>query len=307
MEHLLDKTTDHSEGLVVDPLCPQSTPSERTIPIIEDDDTMGAYEFSANNDPSRFRPVLKYSWSVLALARDFVLDLTHVSNTSLVAKVARIALTVLLYVGVYTPCTGHLVYAMSYLKDHGWYLLAVTTAVVLLLGSGLVLAVYEWCWGWQQRCLSNSSSRSAYDRLRSVTVLDDDDMEDRLTLRGWLKRFGLGLVYCGVWSVYCALNATVDFWITDLYRHARPEYFSIELLLVNCLEAAPFLVGAATQWTVAYPGMFRFDRAPPAAREQPFSSLFHEEEFAGGGDGEYTITVHDDEVVFGNGMQNLIL
>jgi len=242
-------------------------------------------DFTADYNRSRWRRIAKYTRSVLFLLSACVLDLTSATNASVVSKAARTALTILAYAWVYTPYTGQLLWAIAYLMDHGWYLLAVTCSVVLLLGCGVLLVLLEWMWRWRERCWallsfrgsggngngndstgfgdslqSNSNSNLyLYDRMpfRSVRVLDDDEMEDDWTLRKWIRTIAKWLVVCGVWALFCALNIRIDFWITDRYKEARQEYHPLELRLVNGFEGVPILVGAALLYACACPVLFR--------------------------------------------------
>merc|ERR1711933_649805 len=109
-------------------------------------------------------------------------------------------------------------WVIAYLMDHSWYLLAVTCSVVLIFLCAIFLAFYEWMWQWQGRTFSllcagsDNISNSGYNILRSVNILDDDDMEDDLTLRGWIKQIFRALLSCLVWLLYCVFNIKIDFW-----------------------------------------------------------------------------------------------
>mmetsp|Transcript_13328 Transcript_13328/g.33531 ORF Transcript_13328/g.33531 Transcript_13328/m.33531 type:complete len:329 (+) Transcript_13328:218-1204(+) len=300
-----------------DPLGPpSSSDNDSSIPrttFAGDDELEESAEFTAARNNPRLRSFLRYTRSILALASTVLLDLTRADNKSLVSKIVRIVSTGFVYATIYTTLTGMMLWAIAYLMDHGWYLLAATSSVVLLLVCCILLVVYEWMWSWQGRVVSYVGSNSGYHRLRSVTVLNDDEMEDDLTLRGWIRQIVRALVSCLVWSLYCVLNVKIDFWITDLYMEARPNYFKIELRLVNCFEAAPILLGAALLLYVAYPSFYQLtgwmERLSTYARgadnnaTQTFAST---EEL----DSErYTIQVdeEDNEVTMGVGMQNLII
>eukprot|EP00533_Pseudo-nitzschia_delicatissima_P013280 CAMPEP_0197271400 /NCGR_PEP_ID=MMETSP1432-20130617/8495_1 /TAXON_ID=44447 /ORGANISM="Pseudo-nitzschia delicatissima, Strain UNC1205" /LENGTH=326 /DNA_ID=CAMNT_0042736817 /DNA_START=24 /DNA_END=1000 /DNA_ORIENTATION=- len=298
-----------------DPLGPPSSnDNDSSIPrttFAGDDELEESAEFTAARNNPRLRSFLRYTRSILALASAVLLDLTRSDNNSLVSKIMRIVATGFVYATIYTTLTGMMLWAIAYLMDHGWYLLAATSSVVLLLVSCILLVVYEWMWSWQGSVVSYLGSNSGYHRLRSVTVLNDDEMEDDLTLRGWIRQIVRALVSCLVWSLYCVLNVKIDFWITDLYVEARPNYFKIELRLVNCFEAAPILLGAALLLYVAYPSFYQltawmerlsaYARGADNSATQTFAST---EEL----DSErYTIQVdeEDNEVTMGVGMQNL--
>ena len=276
----------------------------------DDDDD----EFTLARDRSRF---LRYTRAILTLSSSVLLDLTNAQNKSVVSRIIRVVATGFSYVAVYTSFTGMMLWAVAYLMDHGWYLLAVTTSVVLLLVCGVLLAFYEWMWQWQGRAMTNlcsNNSRFGYNRLRSVNVLDDDEMEDDLSLRGWIKQIVHALVTCSIWSLFCVLNVKVDFWITDQYIHARPAFFRFELILVNCLEAAPILLGAAVLLYYAYPSFYRLEFSRDQLSSSgtiagavdtidiPFASTEDVD------NERYTIAVDEDnEVSMGVGMQNLII
>ena len=287
----------------------------------EDDNGEGNdTEFTPARDHSPFRSFQRYARSVLALFSACVLDLTNANNKTVVSWIIRIFFTIITYGTIYTNSTGLLLWAIAYLLDHRWYLLAVTCSVVLIFLCAMLLAFYEWMWQWQGRSISlwcsgsDNRSSSGYNVLRSVNILDDDDMEDNLTLRGWAKEIFRALVSCLIWSVYCIVNVKIDFWITEQYIVARPTYYVIELRLINCLEAAPILFGAALLLNHAYPNLLyrNFSReyisgSPTITGTvdtfaEPFASS---EEL----DSErYLIVVDEDnEARIGVGMQNLII
>ena len=297
------------------------------------DDNNDGDEFTASRNRSRFRSFLRYTRAVLALFFAVVLDLTSANNKSILSKIVRIVVTTFTYVTIYTNATGLLFLAMDYLMNHGWYLLTVTSAVMVLFLSGLLLVFYEWMWQWQGRVISylcddgsNSNSYTGYNRLRSVTVLDDDDMEDDLTLRGWIKQIVRVLVTCLIWSLSCVGIMKVDFWITDRYVKARPQAYEIEYYLLDGFENAAILLGAALLLYYAYPSFYRLnfcrDRLPSSATlttsftgtttvdttiDANVSFAFASTEDV---DNEsYTIEVvdEDDEMTMGVGMQNLII
>ena len=266
-------------------------------------------EFTASNDQSRFRFFLRYIRSFLTLLFSILLDLFSANNKSILSKTIRILATGFVYATVYTSTTGMLLWTIAYLMDHGWYLLAVTSSVVLLLLCCAILVLYEWMWLWQGRAISflcRDSSSIGYNRLRSVNVLDDDEMEDDLTFVGLIRQTVRGLVCCLVWSLYCVLNIKIDVWITDHYILARPEHFAIELRLVNCFEAALALLGAAVLLYFAYPSFYRWNFAASANTDADTTIAFAStEEIDNEG---YTIEVdQDNEAGMGLGMQNLII
>jgi len=272
-------------------------------------------EFSVPHDHTHFRLFLRYTHAVLALLSAVVLDFTSANNKSIASKIIRIIVTALTYGMIYTSATGFLMLAIVYLMDHGWYLLAVACSIVLLLLCGILLAFCEWMWQWQGRFTSflsvgsDNFSNIGYNRLRSVNILDDDGMEDDLTLRKLIKQIVHALVTSLIWSLYCVLSAKLAFWITDHYEMARPTFHPIELRLVSCFEAAPVLLGAALLLYYAYPSFYRWscclERASHSrdvtetvdALAVPFSLTEDPN------DERYTIVVDDDNEV----TQSLII
>jgi len=269
-------------------------------------------EFIAAHNYPQLRAFFRYARSIASLAFAIVLDTTSSNNKSLVSKIAKIVSTGFLYAMVFSRGTGMMLALISYLMDHGWYLLAATCSVVLLLLCCGFLVILEWMWAWQGRVISYlGDSSSGYNRLRSVTVLDDDEMEDDLTLMGWIRHIVRALVSCLVWSLYCAINIKVDFWITVDYIPSRPNFFKIVLVLINFLAAVPILVGAALLLYVAYPSFYRwhslFERLSDYSRgvNNNATNFASSEEI----DSEaFTIQVDEDnEISMGDGMQNLII
>lgn len=272
-------------------------------------------EFTTAHNHPQLRAFCRYARSITSLAFAILLDTTTSNNKSLVSKIVRIVSTVFLYETLYIRGTGMMLWAIAYLMDHGWYLLAATCSVVLLLLCCGLLVVLEWMWAWQGRAISflgDGSSSSGYNRLRSVTVLDDDEMEDDLTLKGWIRHIFRALVSCLIWSLYCAGNVKMDFWIMDSYTEARPNHFKMELRLINSFLAAPILLGAAMLLYVAYPSFYRwhslFERLSDYSRgvENNATNFASSEELASE---TFTIQVDDDdnEMSMGVGMQNLII
>eukprot|EP00539_Tryblionella_compressa_P007666 CAMPEP_0178764016 /NCGR_PEP_ID=MMETSP0744-20121128/17540_1 /TAXON_ID=913974 /ORGANISM="Nitzschia punctata, Strain CCMP561" /LENGTH=314 /DNA_ID=CAMNT_0020419111 /DNA_START=199 /DNA_END=1143 /DNA_ORIENTATION=+ len=260
-----------------DPLSPSpshenvnNSSNDSILPIIEDD---GSDDFT-NRDSSLFRRLLKYSWSISRLVVvDVLLEWTSADNPSLVSKLSRLALTSSSYILLYTSLTGQLLWGIAYLMDHKWYILAASGSVTVLFLSVLLLTALEWMWRWQERVFfpilasltgrNNSAAGSGYDpvgirRGRHVVVQEDEDMDDDLSLRGWLKRFGRIFVFCFVWLLYCICNIKLDFWVWSQYVVARPAYHPFELRFVNTLEAAPILAGAAVFMYFAYPQFFHW-------------------------------------------------
>ena len=254
-----------------------------TIPIVEEGNEDENNDFTTNRNQSCFRSFFRYARAIFVLLLEFVFNLTTFDNTSIVSKIVKLSITVSSYTIVYTSVTARLLWAVHYLMEHNWYILVITCSVVLLFGSVIVLACYEWMWRWQDRTLSllGADSSGGYDaiigidnnnnnnngdtssnrrrRLRPVTILDDDDMEDDLSLRAWTKRIGYGLMCCLIWSLYCVIIVTFDFFITDQYIIGRPSYYKIELRLLNCFEAAPIMFGAALcKLYHTYPYIYRW-------------------------------------------------
>jgi hypothetical protein len=283
-----EESCHHVTTVVDDPICPQPQQSHifngtgdinGTIPIVEDENN----DFTTNHNRSYFRSFFRYARAIFVLLLEFVFNLTTFDNTSIVSKIVKIFITASSYTIVYTSVTARLLWAVHYLMEHNWYILVVTCSVVLLFGSGMVLACYEWMWRWQDRTFSllGAESIERYDaiigidnnddnsndgtssnqrrRLRPVTILDDDDMEDDLSLQAWIKRISYGLFCCLIWSLYCVIIVNVDFWITDQYIVGRPTYYKIELRMLNCFEAAPIICGAALfKLYYTYPSICRW-------------------------------------------------
>jgi hypothetical protein len=280
----------HETTVVDDPLCPSQQSHNTfnvdddinaTIPIVEEGNEDENNDFTTNHNHSCFRSFFRYARAIFVLLLEFVFNLTTFDSTSIVSKIVKLFITVSSYTIVYTSVTARLLWAVHYLMEHNWYILVVTCSVVLLFGSVIVLACYEWMWRWQDRTLSwlGADSIGGYDaiigidnnndngdtssnrrqRLRPVTILDDDDMEDDLSLRAWTKRIGYGLICCLIWSLYCVIIVTFDFFITDQYIIGRPSYYKIELRLLNCFEAAPIMFGAALcKLYYTYPYIYRW-------------------------------------------------
>jgi len=287
----------------------------------EDDGVEGTdAEFTTIHDRSAFRSFLRYTCSIIALILHCMLDLTNANNKTIVSWIVRISFTIISYGTLYTSSTGMLLWAIAYLMDHGWYLLAVTCSVVLIFLCAILLAFYEWMWQWQGPAFSilcagsGNNTNSGYNRLRSVNILDDDDMEDDLTMRGWIKQIFRALVCCLIWSLYCAGNVKIDFWITDQYMMARPTYYAFELRLVNCFEAAPILLGAALLLHCAYPNLLHRNFCREYLSETSTLTGTMDtmaEPFASSEDNDserYSIVVDEDNgVTMGVGIQNLII
>jgi len=269
-------------------------------------------EFTTGENRSLFRSFLKYTRAILALLGAFVLDLTNANNQSIVSKIVRIVATIFTYGTIYTSATGVLLWTIAYLMDHGWYLLAVTCSMVTLLLCGVFLALCEWMWQWQGRvvayvCGGDNGSNIGYNRLRSVNILDDDDMEDDLTFRGWVKQIIHALVTSLIWSLYCALNVKIDFWITDQYLVARPSHYSIELRLVNCFEAAPVLIGASVLLYFAYPSFYRWNFSRESSSSLVAATATVDTIAAPFATAEDMDNDRFNEATMGAGMQSLII
>jgi len=179
-------------------------------------------------------------------------------------------------------------WAICYLIESHWYILAVTTSILLFLGSWIILVCYEWMWKWQEPLFSllGAGSVGRYDAVilirnddddddehnnnggthrrrhrRPLTILNDEDMEDDVSLKAWIKKIGYCLFCCLMWSLYCVIIAKTDFWLTEQHIVNRPDYYKIELRLVNCLEASPILFGAALFLLYAYPSFYNHERS----------------------------------------------
>lgn len=226
-----------------------------------------------------FQMFLRYTQALFKISREFLLDLTSSNNKSIVSKVVKICITVISYAVVYTNVTGKLLLALSFLAENRWYILVGTVSSILLLGSAIVLASYEWMWRWQDQVIEllEDGASDEYDaiiaihesstdnnrttrrrRRRIITILDDDDMEEDLSLKTWIKKITFGLCCCLLWSLYCFMVGKIDFWITDQFIHHRPEFTAIELQLIHCIEALPVLLGTALFLYYACPTFYYY-------------------------------------------------
>lgn len=202
--------------------------------------------------------VLERGWRIATRA-------TSADNESLVSRGLRVLVTVLSYGFFYTKSAGTLLNGMVYLVDHHWYVLSVTCAVVVLAISAALLAAYEWMWRWQAWLLASTSGSSQH---RVVTV-EDDDTE---SWQAWAKKLGRVALIILAWSLYCWVNVRLDYWVFwSQYSVAHPK-FNLELILVNCLQAGPILVGSAYTLYHLYPAFFTWHHAPLSAANLPSSS-----------------------------------
>jgi hypothetical protein len=257
----------------------------------DDDDDEGEDTFETNSVRHRRPRWVKYLYAVSRLLLvDVLLERTGADDPSVLSALVKVTVTGTSYVLLYTTAlASHLMWGIAYLMDHGYWMLAASGCVTLLCVSVILLLCYEWMWRWQERvfdplvlgnCCCRDVGNHADDyevlgtiqqepqqrrrrRRRPVVVHDEEDMEDDLSLRGWAKRFARILGFCLVWMAYCVVNIKVDFFITDLYIMARPEHYRFELLLVNCFEAAPILIGAAVFMHFAYPPFFQWHAPAP--------------------------------------------
>jgi hypothetical protein len=249
-----------------------------------------------NNNHSLVAQCVKYLYALSRiLVVEVLVDLISADNPSLLSKLLRCACTLVSYSFWYTSLTGQLLWGIAYLMDHGWYLLAASGSVTLLLLSSLFLTSYEWIWRWQERWFiplarkcgrtcsmtfagsmdytavattTSTDTDGPQQRLRRPVIIhDEEDMDDDLSLRGWLKRFARIFGLCLGWLLYCIVNIKVDFWITDQYMLARPEYHRYELQMVNSVEAAPIILGAAILLYVAYPPLYTWHDAPAMVQD----------------------------------------
>ena len=241
-------------------------------------------EFNTSSK-SKFWQYLRYVWSVLVLATKISLDQLHAHNTSMLSRLLRLSVSVFFYAMVYTTTTGMLILGMAFLWDQGWYPLMMSCAMMILFLACILLLALEWMWLWQSKVTSMICSSNSYLRLRSIAVLDDDEMEDDLTLQGWTKLFTRIGVACVIWLVYCFLIVKADFWITDNYPLSNQ--YAIVLKLVNCFVVAPFPLGAAVLLYFAYPPSYRLNFAAYAN-----GTFATSEEMDNEG---YTIPVEDPE------------
>lgn len=257
-----------------------------------DDDNIITFDHP-NNRPSFCWKVLKYVWNWIQCILYFVLDLLSADNNSLVSWIGKITITVSSYCVMVPNIIGQLLWGMMYLIDHGWYPLAVTTSTLILLFCSTILTLYEWMWRWQEKrslygvvvgCCwpfrsamgstfgGSNNNTVRYHRPFVINIMDDNeiDLEEDLSLYGWMKKFGRLAGYgLGLWFPYCLINIYFDFWIWDRYinvsssssttRHHHPI---IERALA-CLAVTPVLVGAAVLLYYAHPPFYRWHHRPP--------------------------------------------
>jgi hypothetical protein len=212
----------------------------------------------ADNDDSLLQRVLE----ILSPAWERMTLLLSADNPSVLSILCRVGISLTSYTLMYTRISGTILWTMVYLLDHHWYLLAVTSSVALLVLSALMLTSYEFFWRWQQHLtliltpnITNASSSSfSRNSNRVVTVEDDDE-----SVQAWAKFLGYKLGILGAWFVYCVINIQLDLWIWSKYLVAHPDH-NLELFFVNCLEAAPILIGAAYTLQYLYPPFYTTTR-----------------------------------------------
>jgi len=261
------------------------------IPIVAEDSDDENDFTTLNHRWKCFQSFLRYTRAIFKLVIEFLLNITSFDNTSVASSIVKLFITVSSYAMIYTSVTGQLMWAIRYLIESHWYILAVTASILLFLGSWIILTCYEWMWRWQERIflLTGAGSIGRYDAVilihnsdddddddeinsnnsgtyrrrhrRPLAILNDDDMEDDLSLKAWMKQIGYGLFCCLIWSLYCVIIVKIDFWLTDQYIVNRPDYYQIELQLVNCLEASPILLGAALFLHYAYSSFYYHERS----------------------------------------------
>ena len=218
---------------------------------------------------SGFGFVTNTVWPTVEVVWSKILFHLNADNPSVLSKVLRVIFTLFSYVMLYTKVSGKIAWTIAYLLDHHYYLLMVTCSVALLAVSALLLTSYEYMWRWQDVCLSLTSNTTA----RSNVLIVDDDEEDSLI--AWAKTVGRKVFILLMWSVFCAMNTKLDFWIWTQYMVAHPHY-NMEVQLVNCLEAAPLLLGSACAMYYLYPPFFTWHRTSSfhssSDATQPFSS-----------------------------------
>jgi hypothetical protein len=237
---------------------------------------------------SRIWKFLKYTWKWVKCILHFFFDLLSADNKSLVSRVSRVVLTASSF-GVMLPnLAGQILWGMAYLIEHGWYPLAVTSSILLLMLSAAILTSYEWMWRWQENTYccgfsprggangaigggvssstSNRDEENVHVQYRPIVVVMDDneiDLEEDLSVRGWMKKIGRIAGFGVLWFLYCLLNVRLNFWIWNQYIVANPHHHPLKLRLVACLAVTPILVGAAALLYFAHPPFYRWHRPPP--------------------------------------------
>lgn len=205
-------------------------------------------------------PVFEFVWKSWSL----VSEATSAENTSTANLAIRVAVTFLTYVVFYTRTVGVLMTGIWFLVAHHWYVLASTCSVVILLLSSVVLISFEWMWQWQAKLMSFFFQGSAARGRRQVIVDEDYGEGDQQfdSWQVWSKKLCRGALILLGYTVYCWLNIKLDhkvFWAQ--YDHAHPKH-NLELFFVNCLQAAPILVGAGFTLYKLDPRLIRWHGMP---------------------------------------------
>lgn len=175
--------------------------------------------------------------------------------------IAKCIVTICSYVLFYTSVSSYFAFAILYLFDHSWYLLAWTMTIGLLAVSALLLTTYQFMWKWQSSVLLLFNSNRHHNSLNGSRSNSQADLEATLTLqqqeddfdldlehwKDWLKYLARQLGILFVWMIYVLIVVKIDFWIWNQYNISHPTYHATfwELRLVNGLQALPFLPGSA--------------------------------------------------------------
>jgi hypothetical protein len=222
-----------------------------TLPTSNNNNDTPYADADADDDDSLLQRVL----SILSPAWERMTLLLSADNPSMLSILCRVGITLTSYIIMYTRISGMILWTMVYLLDHHWYLLAFTSSVAVLVVSALLLTSYEFLWRWQQR-LALFTPNTTNNR---VVTVEDDDNDDE-SFPAWAKFFGYKLGILGLWFVYCVINIQLDLWIWSKYLVATPDH-NLELFFVNCLEAAPILIGAAYTLQYLHPPFYTYHYA----------------------------------------------
>jgi hypothetical protein len=249
-----------------------------------------------NQSSLGWKKVTQYVWKWIQCIVRFIFDLISADNTSLVSILLKIGITISSYTMVVPTILGELLYGLLFLIDHNWYPLAVTTSFIILLFSSMILTSYEWMWRWQDRTygygrwaftprggvngtdgntnigprmdttMVENNNIQHYNYRPIVVVMDDTeiDLEEDLSMMGWMKTFGKYAGYgIGIWFPYCVMNMYINIWLWDPHQNHNQQQHPILVQLLACLAITPILVGAAILLYYAHPSFYRWHNPPP--------------------------------------------
>eukprot|EP00538_Stauroneis_constricta_P004925 CAMPEP_0119565550 /NCGR_PEP_ID=MMETSP1352-20130426/30424_1 /TAXON_ID=265584 /ORGANISM="Stauroneis constricta, Strain CCMP1120" /LENGTH=252 /DNA_ID=CAMNT_0007614489 /DNA_START=123 /DNA_END=881 /DNA_ORIENTATION=+ len=195
----------------------------------------------------------------------------HSEETSIIGIIAKAVVSIATYIIIWTKVAILSLGFLAWLIMAGQYLLALTTSFVLILVAGILLLLYQFMWDWQsifchrhRGALFGDSIAGSNDedndgqRIqpgRPIQIDDSDEDWDSISWVEWAKYGAKYLLLLCSWTVFCWMNTKFMFWIFDQYIQAHPRHNS-ELFLVNNLETAPLLLGAAIFLRYMHPKYF---------------------------------------------------